>query len=91
MHTPALPIGAPAYTPEYMPLAQSARAIPAVFQPSFGIRPYAVMPGATLARNAFYNPLLEWVNNMAMPLPPTNLPINEYLGYMPGISRAPAP
>jgi len=91
VHTPALPIGVPEYAPGYVPLARSARAIPPVFQPSFGILPYAVMAGATLAQNAFYNPLLQWVNDMAMPLPPTNLLENQYLGYMPGISRAPAP
>ena len=91
MFTPALPIGPAQYAPEYVPRAEAARAIPQVFQPSFGILPYPVMAGATLARNAFYNPLLAYYNNLAMPLPPSNLPINGYIGYLPGLSRAPAP
>ena len=90
MSTPALPIGPAQHAPEYVPQAQAARAIPEVWQPSFGILPNAVLTGSVLVQNAFYNPLLAWANNMAMPLPPTNLPQNQYIGYLPGLSRAPA-
>ncbi len=91
MATPALPIALAQYAPDYVPRAEAARVIPRVFQPSFGIRPNAVLPGATLAQNAFYNPSLAYFNTQLVPLPPVNMPANQYLGYLPGLSRAPAP
>lgn len=91
MHTAALPFGAATTTRQFVPRVLASRAIPAMYQPSFGILPYGVLPGTVRVGNAFYNPLLQFVNTLVQPLPPGNMPSNRYLGYMPGISRAPMP
>ena len=89
--TPALPLGGAQYDPQFVPIARASRIIPEVWQPNFGLRTTAVIPGSVPVPNAFYNPTLQFYNDLLFPQPPTNLPINHYLPYIPGLSRAPQP
>ena len=90
MATPALPFGVQ-YALGFIPRAVAARVIPEMWQPNFGIVPNAVIPGSCVSANAFYNPLIQYENLQTVPLPVGNMPNNLYLGFIPGISRAPMP
>ncbi len=90
-HTAALPFGLAQYEVDYVPRANAVRHIPPVYQPSFGVVANGVIPGSCAVANAFYNPLLDYTNAMAMQLLTNNMPQNQYLGFIPGISRVPQP
>jgi hypothetical protein len=90
-HTAALPFGIAQYEVDYVPRANAVRHIPAVFQPRFGIVANGVIPGSVPTPNAFYNPLLDFVNAQPLQLLTPNMPQNLYLGFIPGLSRVPQP
>lgn len=86
-HTPALPFGIGVEL-SYIPRADAVRHIPVQLQPRFGIVPNGVIPGIGPIANAFYNPL-DYANLQPSTLLTPNMPQNMYLGFIPGISRAP--
>ena len=88
-HTAALPYGLAGYEVDYVPRANGVRHIPAALNPRFGIVPNAVIPGSGVVANAFYNPMIDYINTSPMNVLPPNMPENMYLGYIPGISRIP--
>ncbi len=89
-HTAPLPFGLAQYEVDYVPLADAVRHIPEAYEPPFAIVANAVIPGSNPVANAFYNPnALPVLNQFPLvPLTP-NMPENMYLGFVPGISRAP--
>ena len=87
-HTQALPVHTQ-WSLAYVPLARAGRVIPSTGQPNFGVMLNSVIPGSVVAPNAFFDRTLAYINSMLMPLPPGNMPTDQYLGFVPGLSRAP--
>lgn len=87
--TAVLPL-ATNYSLQAVPQQTATRVIPASGnQPNFGLMATMVIPGSNPMANAFYDTGLNYVNTLGFPLPPTNMPVNMYLGFIPGIMKAP--
>ena len=89
--TAALPLG-PDYAPIVPPLQTATRIIPANGnQPNFGLMATMVPNGSVAMTNAYYNPAIQYLNNLAYILPALNMEQNLYLGMIPGITKSPIP
>lgn len=88
-HTASLPMGTAQFALNYSPRANATVFITPAYVPDFGIVANAVIPGSNVVANAFYNPALSYANLSANVLLTSNMPQNQYLGFIPGIMRVP--